>query len=57
MDRETAKKMHGGGLYLPTDGNLLEEQAVCLDLLYDYNHLKPSRGGRRGHCWRKCLQR
>ena len=44
MDRETAKKMHGGGLYLPTDGNLLEEQAVCLDLLYDYNHLKPSRG-------------
>ena len=44
MDRETAKKMHGGGLYLPTDGDLLEEQAVCLDLLYDYNHLKPSRG-------------
>ena len=44
MDRETAKKMHGGGLYLPTDGNLLEEQAVCLDLLYYYNHLKPSRG-------------
>ena len=44
MDRETAKKMHGGGLYLPTDGDLLEEQAVCLDLLYEYNHLKPSRG-------------
>lgn len=44
MDRETAKKMHGGGLYLPTDGDLLEEQAVCLDLLYDYNHLKPSMG-------------
>ena len=44
MDRETAEKMHGGGLYMPTDGDLLEEQAVCLDLLYDYNHLKPSRG-------------
>ena len=44
MDRETAEKMHGGGLYLPTDGGLLKEQAVCLDLLYDYNHLKPSRG-------------
>ena len=44
MDRETAEKMHGGGLYLPTDGDLLEEQAVCLDFLYDYNHLKPSRG-------------
>ena len=43
MDRETAKKMHGGGLYLPTDGDLLEEQAVCLDLLYHYHHLKPSR--------------
>ncbi len=44
MDREAAEKMHGGGLYLPTDGDLLKEQAVCLDLLYDYNHLKPSRG-------------
>ena len=44
MDRETAEKMHGGGHYLPTDGDLLKEQAVCLDLLYDYNHLKPSRG-------------
>lgn len=44
MDMEAAEKMHGGGLYLPTDGDLLKEQAVCLDLLYDYNHLKPSRG-------------
>ncbi|MBM6738283.1 MULTISPECIES: sugar O-acetyltransferase [Clostridia] len=44
MDREAEKKMHGGALYLPTDGDLLEEQAACLDLLYEYNHLKPSRG-------------
>ena len=30
MDRETAEKMHGGALYLPTDGDLLREQAACL---------------------------
>lgn len=39
----TAKeKMHSGDLYLPNDPEVLEEQAQCLEKLYDFNQTRPS---------------
>ena len=39
-------RMHDSSLYLPI-GELVEEQAVCLEKLYDYNHTRPSDFARR----------
>lgn len=36
------QKMHNSELYLPTDDTLLQEQLRYLDLLYEYNQMKPS---------------
>lgn len=38
----TQEKLHGGGLYLPTDPEVLQEQLVYLDRLYEFNHTRPS---------------
>ena len=35
-------KQHGGQLYLPGDPSLQQEQLRCLDLLYEFNRLRPS---------------
>ena len=35
------ERMQKGLVYLPTDGQILEEQADCLELLYDYNRTRP----------------
>ncbi len=35
-------KLHTGELYLPNDEDIMREQLVCLDRLYDFNSLKPS---------------
>lgn len=40
-------KMHSGALYNPGDEQLVEEQASCLDKLYDYNMTRPSEGKKR----------
>ncbi len=34
-------KMHTGELYLPGDEEILQEQAKCLDRLYDFNMTRP----------------
>lgn len=41
------EKMHSGELYLPTDDELMTEQAECLERLYDYNASRPSEGEKR----------
>lgn len=39
---KTVRSMHSGELYLCDDENLVKEQAKHLDLLFDYNALRPS---------------
>lgn len=36
------EKMHSGELYLPTDKEVLAEQAECLERLYEFNMTRPS---------------
>ena len=35
-------KMHTGELYLPGDVEIMKEQQICLDKLYDYNMTRPT---------------
>ncbi|WP_346662759.1 sugar O-acetyltransferase [uncultured Merdimonas sp.] len=44
---EERRRMQEGKLYLPTDPDLLAEQEICLEKLYDYNHTRPSQGAER----------
>lgn len=41
------EKMHAGGLYLPFDEELMKEQMLCLDRLYDFNHTRPTETDKR----------
>ena len=41
------EKLHGGGLYLPGEPELLREQYQCLELLYEFNLTRPSELERR----------
>lgn len=36
------EKMHNGDLYLPNDPEIAEEQAKCLEKLYEFNQTRPS---------------
>ncbi len=40
-------KMHTGDLYLPGDPDILAEQEMCLERLYDFNATRPSDGEKR----------
>lgn len=44
---EWEKKLHGGEIYDPNDGAVLEEQMKWLDKLYEYNQTRPSEGAKR----------
>lgn len=44
---EMKKKLHTGELYLPGDKEILKEQVVYQDRLYDYNLTKPSESEKR----------
>lgn len=35
-------KLHTGELYLPLDDEIMKEQLLCLDKLYDFNRTRPS---------------
>ena len=35
------KVLHSGELYLPTDEEIMKEQLVCLERLYEFNHTRP----------------
>ena len=40
-------KMHTGELYLPGDVEIMKEQQICLDKLYDYNMTRPTESEKR----------
>ena len=41
------EKMHATMLYDPADGDIMAEQAACLDRLYDFNHTRPTEMDKR----------
>lgn len=41
------EQMHSTNLYLPTGEDLLSRQAACMELMYEYNHTRPSQTKRR----------
>lgn len=41
------KQIHSTELYLPTDEDLLQQQAACMELMYEYNNTRPSQMKRR----------
>lgn len=41
------EKMHSGELYFPSDEQIMAEQALCLEKLYDFNATRPSEGEKR----------
>jgi len=40
-------RMHTGELYLPGDDDIMREQFLCLERLYDYNQTRPSELAKR----------
>lgn len=40
-------KMHTGEIYLPLDDDIMKEQTLCLEKLYDYNMTRPSETEKR----------
>ena len=41
------EKMHLGELYLPNSTEIMEEQTLCLDKLFDFNATRPTEGEKR----------
>lgn len=41
------EKLHSGKLYLPGDDEIMTEQFVCLEKLYDFNMTRPSEQAKR----------
>ena len=41
------EKMTGGELYCCSDENLMHQQQMCLEKLYDFNATRPSQGEER----------
>lgn len=41
------EKMHNGDLYLPNDEQIMQQQTICLDRLYDYNMTRPTEDKKR----------
>lgn len=42
------ERMHTGEIYDPNDENVLSEQIICLDRLYDFNNTRPTELEKRG---------
>ncbi len=41
------EKLHSGEIYDPNESDIMSEQALCLEKLYDYNSTRPSEGEKR----------
>jgi len=41
------EKLHSGDLYLPGDDEIMKEQLICLDKLYDFNMTRPTEFDKR----------
>ncbi len=46
-------RMHKGELYLPADFDIMAEQVKAQELMYDYNHTRPSEGEKRSALLKK----
>lgn len=44
---EPKEKIHSGELYFTGDEQLMQEQAACLDRLYDFNNTRPTEAAKR----------
>ena len=44
---EIKRKMHSGEIYFSHEQELVDEQTQCLEILYDYNHTRPSESKKR----------
>ncbi len=53
--KKMREKLHTGELYLPSDEEILKEQAVYQDLLYEYNQTRPSETGKRASMLKQIL--
>lgn len=42
------EKLHDGRLYLPGDEQLMKEQTLCLERLYDFNGTRPLEYEKKG---------
>ena len=51
--KEIKERMTSGRLYCCADENLAREQALCLELQYDYNATRPLEGEKRAELLRK----
>ena len=51
--KEIKERMASGRLYCCADENLAREQALCLELQYDYNATRPLEGEKRAELLRK----
>lgn len=52
---EQRDNMHNGKLYWPSDESIMAEQEKCLDLLYDFNHTRPSEMEKRNEILKKMM--
>jgi len=55
MAMTTKEKMHSKQLYVCIDDELFEEQTQCMEVLYEYNHSRPSEHVRRKELLREFL--
>ena len=51
----TRERMQSGKLYFCTDEEIAREQLECLEILYDYNHTRPSESQKREQILKKLL--
>lgn len=51
--KEIRERMDSGRIYPPDDDSIMEEQSVCLELLYDYNATRPHETARREELLKK----
>ena len=51
----TRERMQSGKLYFCTDEEITREQLECLEILYDYNHTRPSESQKREQILKKLL--
>lgn len=49
------EKMHNQQIYFCDDSDLVAEQMSCLEILYDYNHTRPSEVKKREHILKQLL--
>lgn len=53
----TRERMQSGKLYFCTDEEIAKEQLECLEILYDYNHTRPSESQKREQILKKSVGR